>query len=293
MKKSVKKIISVLLCVVLIAACFAGCSSSGDEKYSDTSLIIGYVPDSSPFITVDKDGKVGGFEADVIEKIFKSIKGDFKSYVFEDITKVEGYERDPYSYELEHSGGFFDSKGGEYSAALLVGAVSKNHGTFNEDYSFTEPLITDRVIAVTAKNSAVKTYSDLSMKNVAVCGKTAQTAFGEQKTISDSCKITNVDKIDDALKMIENGTVDAVITDEFLYMPSGRTNDFKVLDGEIDTIEYVIACAKYSGWYTTINEAIREFKSEDYGDGDEFTPIVKKYFKYNASKFDYKTEGDA
>lgn len=131
------------------------------------------------------------------------------------------------------------------------------------------------------------------MKNVAVCGKTAQTAFGEQKTISDSCKITNVDKIDDALKMIENGTADAVITDEFLYMPSGRTNDFKVLDGEIDTIEYVIACAKYSGWYTTINEAIREIKSEDYGDGDEFTPIVKKYFKYNASKFDYKTEGDA
>ena len=44
---------------------------------------------------------------------------------------------------------------------------------------------------------------------------------------------------------------------------------------------------------TTINEAIREIKSEDYGDGDEFTPIVKKYFKYNASKFDYKTEGDA
>ena len=66
-----------------------------------------------------------------------------------------------------------------------------------------------------------------------------------------------------------------------------------VLDGEIDTIEYVIACAKYSGWYTTINEAVREIKSEDYGDGDEFTPIVKKYFKYNASKFDYKTEGDA
>ena len=84
MKKSVKKIISVLLCVVLIAACFAGCSSSDNEKYSDTSLIIGYVPDSSPFITVGKDGKVGGFEADVIEKIFKSIKGDFKSYDFED-----------------------------------------------------------------------------------------------------------------------------------------------------------------------------------------------------------------
>lgn len=98
------------MCVVLIAACFAGCSSSDNEKYSDTSLIIGYVPDSSPFITVGKDGKVGGFEADVIEKIFKSIKGDFKSYVFEDITKVKGYESDPYSYELEHSGGFLTQK---------------------------------------------------------------------------------------------------------------------------------------------------------------------------------------
>ena len=35
------------------------------------------------------------------------------------------------------------------------------------------------------------------------------------------------------------------------------------------------------------NEAIYELKSPDYNDKDEFTPMVEKYFGYNASSFDY------
>ena len=33
-------------------------------------------------------------------------------------------------------------------------------------------------------------------------------------------------------------------------------------------------------------------KSESYGKGDEFTPLVEKYFGYNASSFDHQTDGD-
>ena len=55
------------------------------------------------------------------------------------------------------------------------------------------------------------------------------------------------------------------------------------MENELDTIEYVIACAKYSGWKDSINEAIKELKDEEYGDGDTFTPLVEKYFGYNAS----------
>ena len=33
------------------------------------------------------------------------------------------------------------------------------------------------------------------------------------------------------------------------------------------------------------NEAIYELKSPDYNDKDEFTPMVEKYFGYNASTF--------
>ena len=73
-------------------------------------------------------------------------------------------------------------------------------------------------------------------------------------------------------------------------MPSSKAEAYTVLDGELDTIDYVIACAKYSGWKDSINEALYELQSEKYNDADEFTPIVEKYFHYNASSFDFKPE---
>jgi hypothetical protein len=122
----IKKIVSLVLAIVMIGACFAGCSSETSEKYSDETCIIGYTNAVAPFLEVDENGKVTGFEADLWEMIFDDVKGDYKSYVFE---KVED------GYTLEEDGGFFnDGDSTEYSADLLIGAVSKNDGTFNEKY---------------------------------------------------------------------------------------------------------------------------------------------------------------
>lgn len=280
-----KKIISLLLCAVFVCACFTGCSSKDAEKYSDETLIIGYTESVSPFLEVDKNGKATGFMADLWKAIFDSVKGDLKQYRFE---KVEE------GYSLEESGGFVDSNGKEYSAGLLMGAVSKNNGTFNEDYSFTEPIITNRVIAVVGKNSKIKTYADFEGAAVVTVSNAAKQAFEKNTAISSVCKsVAEAKSIDEALDMLDSGEADAVITDEFGFMPSKRVKSYIVLDKELETIEYVIACAKYSGWKDSINEAIREYKSEKYNkNGDEFTPLVEKYFGYNASSFNYETEGD-
>lgn len=280
-----KKLISLLLCVSFVCACFTGCSSKGGEKYNDETLIIGYTESVSPFLEVDKNGKATGFMADLWKAIFDTVKGDLKNYKFE---KVEE------GYSLEESGGFVDSNGKEYSAGLLMGAVSKNNGTFNEDYSFTEPVITNRVIAVVGKNSNIKTYADFADAAAVTVSDTARQAFENNKAISSVCKsVADAKNIDEALDMLDSGEADVVVTDEFSFMPSKRVKSYTVLDKELETIEYVIACAKYSGWKDSINEAIREYKSEKYNkNGDEFTPLVKKHFGYNASSFNYETEGD-
>lgn len=282
--KTAKRIISIVLSVTFIVLCFAGCKSESSEKYNDETVIIGYTEEAAPFIQLDKDGNATGFIPELWKLIFNDVKGDLKNYVFEKVEK---------GYKLEDDGQFFDSNEKEYSAALLVGAVHKNDGTFNEDYSFTEPIITNRIVSVVAKDSKIKTYADFEDARAVVVSDAAKTAFEQQKTIYSACKsVDQVKTIEEAFTLIDNKKADVIVTDEFSLMPSDKAGNYTRLNGEIDTIEYVIACAKYSGWKDSINEAIREKKSLEYDDADEFTPIVEKYFNYNASSFDYETEGD-
>ena len=274
-----KKIFSVLHCLALVLAVFAGCSKSDKEKYSDTKLIIGYTEAAAPILEVGKNGKATGFEAELFKKIFDGVKGDLKSYTFEKVDE---------GYTLEKDGGFFDSTGKEYSAGLLMGVLTTNKGTFNEDYSFTEPIITNRVIALTAKDSDRNGYAEFSGARVITVSDVAAATLEKNSAIAGVCKsITAEESIDTALAKLDKGEADIIVTDEFNLMPTGKADSYKIFDGELDKIEYVIACAKYSGWKDSLNEAIYELQSEDYGKGDEFTPMVEKAFGYDASSFDY------
>lgn len=282
--KNIKRALAIALCFAMVATLFVGCSSKKTEKFSDTTLIIGYTESVAPFLEVDENGKATGFEAELWSAIFDSVKGELKDYTFEKVDE---------GYALEEDGGFFDEAGKEYSAGLLFGAVSKNRSTFNEDYSFTEPIITDRVIAVTAKGSKVKDFASFKNAKAVTVGKLAGDTFAKNSAISGACKsVKAVEKLDNALKMLDDGKADVVITNELAFTPSKNAKNYVVLDNVLDTIEYVIATAKWSGWKNSINEAIRELKNEKYGDGNEFTPMVEKYFGYDASSFNYETDGD-
>ncbi len=282
--KRMKKILSILLCIALIGVLFAGCSSKEEAKYSDSKLIIGYTEEVAPFIEIDEKGEANGFIPELWAKLFDNVKGELTSYTFE---KVDA------GYELEKQGGFFNEDDEtEYSAGLLMGAVSKNDGTFNEDYSFTEPIITDKIIAVTTADSKVKSFADFKGAKVVAVNGVALNAFQKHDAISGVSKLTAVDNIDAAINALNKGKADVIIVDELSFLPNEKSKEYTILDNELDTIEYVIACAKYSGWKWSINEAIRELKSEKYGEGDELTPLVEKFFGYNASSFEYVTDGD-
>ncbi len=284
-----KKAISIALSVLLIAGVFASCSGNKNKsliakEFSDEALIIGYTEEVEPFLKAKGDGDAEGFIPELWAKIFNDVKGDLKTYRFEKVEK---------GYMLEDDGGFFDKDKKEYSAGLLMGAAHKNDGTFNEDYSFTEPIITNRIIAVTKAGGSIKTYGDFKGAKVVVTNDGAKKALDANKAVASACaKIDKNEDVKAALKLLDSGKADAVITDEFSFNPLKAGDAYTVLEGELDTIEYVIACAKYSGWKDSINNAIYELKSPDYNDKDEFTPLVEKYFGYNASYFSYESETD-
>ena len=275
--KVFKKIFAIALCSILIASAFAGCSKSGEaDKITDKTMLIAYTDEVEPFLYKDKNGKLAGF--DMFKKIYDNVKNDTKNYKFVKVDK---------DYKVGDDVAYTNKDGDEFIAYTMIGAVQKNVGSVNEDFSFTNDIITNRIITVTKSGNNISDYNDLSGKKLAVVTDIAKAALDKNSTIKNNNKNTLYPTIEDALSALDNGSVDAVITDEFNFSPLENAEKYQVLNGELDKISYAFMFKKGDWVVENWNEAIYELKSPDYNDKDEFTPMVEKYFGYNASSFDY------
>ncbi len=277
--KVFKKIFAIALCGILIASAFAGCSKSGEaDKITDKTMLIAYTDEVEPFLYKDKNGKLAGFDIDLFKKIYDNVKNDTKNYKFVKVDK---------DYKVGDDVAYTNKDGDEFIAYTMIGAVQKNVGSVNEDFSFTNDIITNRIITVTKSGNNISDYNDLSGKKLAVVTDIAKAALDKNSTIKNNNKNTLYPTIEDALSALDNGIVDAVITDEFNFSPLENAEKYQVLNGELDKISYAFMFKKGDWVVENWNEAIYELKSPDYNDKDEFTPMVEKYFGYNASSFDY------
>ena len=274
-----KKIYAIALCGILIASAFAGCSKSGEaDKITDKTMLIAYTDEVEPFLYKGKNGKLAGFDIDLFKKIYDNVKNDTKNYKFVKVDK---------DYKVGDDVAYTNKDGDEFIAYTMIGAVQKNVGSVNEDFSFTNDIITNRIITVTKSGNNISDYNDLSGKKLAVVTDIAKAALDKNATIKNNNKNTLYPTIEDALSALDNGSVDAVITDEFNFSPLENAEKYQVLNGELDKISYAFMFKKSDWVVENWNEAIYELKSPDYNDKDEFTPMVEKYFGYNASSFDY------
>lgn len=277
--KVLKKIFAIALCGILIASAFAGCSKSGEaDKITDKTMLIAYTDEVEPFLYKGKNGKLAGFDIDLFKKIYDNVKNDTKNYKFVKVDK---------DYKVGDDVAYTNKDGDEFIAYTMIGAVQKNVGSVNEDFSFTNDIITNRIITVTKSGNNISDYNDLSGKKLAVVTDIAKAALDKNATIKNNNKNTLYPTIEDALSALDNGSVDAVITDEFNFSPLENAEKYQVLNGELDKISYAFMFKKSDWVVENWNEAIYELKSPDYNDKDEFTPMVEKYFGYNASSFDY------
>ena len=209
--KVFKKIFAIALCGILIASAFAGCSKSGEaDKITDKTMLIAYTDEVEPFLYKDKNGKLAGFDIDLFKKIYDNVKNDTKNYKFVKVDK---------DYKVGDDIAYTNKDGDEFIAYTMIGAVQKNVGSVNEDFSFTNDIITNRIITVTKSGNNISDYNDLSGKKLAVVTDIAKAALDKNSTIKNNNKNTLYPTIEDALAALDNGSVDAVITDEFSFSP--------------------------------------------------------------------------
>lgn len=277
--KIFKKIFASALCLMLIVSVFAGCSKAGEaDKITNKTMLIAYTDEVEPFLYKDKNGKITGFDVDLFKKIYDNVKNDTKNYEFIKVDK---------DYKVGDDVAYTDKNGNEYIAYTMIGAVKKNVGSVNEDFSFTNDIITDRIITVTKSGNNISDYNDLSGKKLAVVTDIAKTALDKNATIKNNNKNIVYPTIEDAVAALDRGSVDAVVTDEFSFSPLETAEKYQVLNGSLDEISYAFMFKKGDWVVDNWNEAIYELKSPEYNDKDEFTPMVEKYFGYNASSFNY------
>lgn len=279
--KTVKKLMAVLLSAVFVVLCFAGCSSSETaDEITASTMLIAYTGDNKPFI-YEENGEVKGFDVELFETIFKDIKNEYKDYKF---VKVDE------DYKIGEDVYCVDADGEDCIAYVKVGGVQKNVGSVNEDYTFTEDVINDRVITVTTEGTGITSYTQLDGKIVGVITGVAKDALDKHSVIAQNCKAVNeyaADKVETAVADLQAGKIEALVVDEFAFNVLADAESLVKLDGELDNISYVYEFKKWDWYNDSVNEAIYELKSPDYNDADEFTPIVEKYFGYNASSFEY------
>lgn len=280
--KNVKKVIAVVLSAMFVMLCFAGCSSSSNvaEEITDETMLIAYTAEKAPFLYTGEDGNLTGFDVELMGKIFNNIKYDYKNYKF--VQVEEGYR-------IGEDAAYTDEDGNEYIAYVMVGGLEKNTGSFNKDHTFTKDIIDNRVIAVTANDSKISTYADLGGTNAGVVSDTAKAALDKNSVIRDGMKsVKDYDDAASAIADLKAGVIDVIIIDEFSFAVAEGADELNVLSNVLDTISYVYAFEKWDWIEEAYNEAIYELKSAEYNDADEFTPIVEKYFGYNASNFDFE-----
>ena len=279
--RSIKKIIAVLLAVMLVAVLFAGCAKTDEQatEITKSTLLIAYTEENAPFLYTDENGNLAGFDVEIIENIFDTIKNEYKDYAF---VKVDE------GYVLNEDVAYTDDNGNEFSAIIMCGGTHKNVGTANEDVVWSENIIENNIITLVAPNSSITGYNNIAGARVGVVSEAAAAALDMNATIKNSLASvteyasTECPPAELAIIALLGGAIDAVVIDEFSFYayddPTSSAVHPTVLPGALDTIEYAFEFAPSNNYSSAFNEAVKQMLSADYGDGDTLTPIVEKHF---------------
>jgi len=247
MKKRVIMAVAILGAAALLSGCAgkkevteaadtkkAESSSTEAEKAQDTTsaaagedtFTVGFDQDFPPMGFVGDNGEYTGFDLDLAKEVAERLG---KKFVAQPIA--------------------WDAKDMELESGNID--CIWNGFTINgreDGYTWTKPYMANQQVFVVAKDSGIKTLSDLSGKVVEVqADSSAEAALKDDEALAKTFKtLQTTPDYNTALMDLEMGAVDSVAMDEIVaaYQIQQRKSDFVILDEALAAEEYGVGFKK-------------------------------------------------
>lgn len=260
-EKKMKKIVAVVLALLAVCLCFAGCGSKND------TLIVATNAEFEPFEYLDKDGGYTGFDIDLItavaEKMGKKVKID--NMEFDGVVAAV-------------SQGTCDVA----ASGLTINAKRSKEVDFSDAYyeGAAQIIIVPKDDTVFTGTTKEEIDKQLENKKVGVCtGFTgASYAKGDDEWGFSGIKGADVktyDNISLAIEDMKNGNIEVIIMDDSTAKEAAEANSdaVKVVDVPLTVEKYGIAIKKGDDQLKKdVNKALKDLKADG-----TYDKLIEKY----------------
>ena len=254
-----KKLISVILAVALMAVCFAGCSDEGTtvaDIQKAGKLTVATSPDFPPFESLGENGEVVGIEIDILNMICAELGVEL---VIEQVN--------------------FDSvltgvQAGKYDMGASGISVTPKR---EKNTLFTDPYCLAAQAIVVLKDSPITCKADLEGKTIAVQSGTTAESYAMENGYTFNSYTANTD----AQEALLAGKVDAWVIDDLtaadmVKLYNAENGETMVVLGEAMTTEPYAFAFKLGN--DELAEAISEIINKLVADGT----VADIFAKYEA-----------
>lgn len=248
-----------LIAVMLLAVCMlAGCGNSADQKSADKPIIIGLDDSYPPMGFRDDNNNIVGFDVDLAKEASKRLG-----------RPVEFKAIDWSSKEAELKSGRVD---------ILWNGLDITEKR-KENMLFSDPYMKNKQMIFVPVNSNVTSLDQLKGKVLATqSGSTAEDYFiNHPEFAKQFADVKTYGDYIDAFQDLQNGRVDAVVTDELIgtYYMQKHPDAFKETNIEIgDPTDFGIAFNKNN---TELRDQVQKVMNEMKQDGT-MAKISEKWF---------------
>lgn len=225
MSKTMKRIFAAVISVVLVATLFASCTGGNDEK---RVLKLGLDASFPPMGFKDDSGKLVGFDLDVAEEVVK---------LMDNYDKVEFIPIEWTAKDSELNSGSVDMVWNGFTMQGL-----------EDDYTWTEPYMSNEQMIVTKEGNEIKTIADLAGKTIVVQDDSSGMKVVEknEEVMGLIKTLTKVADYETAILELESGSADAMVIDKIVIeykIKQGKTG-LSILEETLGTEDYGVGFKK-------------------------------------------------